>query len=306
MSKLVSKKYIEKTLTEIILNKCKKPSYALNSLNNRIKHSFNEFRDKYATVDTSVEHSLTVLKNGEILKQSEGDRFSVKPKYEESAQALLEKIASDLTKPLDEAEWSTGEMREHFENELINRLNETNDGLFHIHNHPSSDPNNPIPTYLSDADCNNSFLNPIRYRSVNLFNTVKCQMAVSPNGTSMILINHNPVSTRRTVDEDKFRQTVRNLQSTMSDYRKGLVEKIRSRESNLIEQEIKKLPKTMSDERRRGLEDEIKNNVSKQVYKQIMDENKNNFPKVSNKVVKDFEDLGFELKFDFSDVILNE
>lgn len=49
---------------------------------------------------------------------------------------------------------------------------------------------------------------------------------------------------------------------------------------------------------------EIRNKVTKEVYKEIAKQNRESFPKFAEDAVKEFEELGFELKFDFSDVVL--
>ena len=302
LNALLDKGVIDESLYE----KCrKKEDYALTtSINNYVKKAFSDFADKYAFDKNKgkIEHSMSVSNNGSRLSFGDGDKNSVETYIDSAFENLLKEKCGDLISQFDK-----DNDLDSFTDGVIGRLGDG--GIYHIHNHPSSfqgaSPENPIATCLSEADCMNVMLNPVTYDGVlELYNVTKCQFAVCSNGTSMMLINNNPIGTSLGFNEKDFTRAVEHLSTEWRGYLHKTESEIKSRKKEIVAEKLKTIPPNLPAPLKKKMKTKINNEVKKEVYKEINKQNHDEFPKIAGYVVNEFKDLGFELKFDFSEVVI--
>lgn len=284
---------------ELYLKCGKKPNYSLSSLSNIIKNRLNQFNEKYAlnNKNNNIEHSICMDKDGEVLILENGTKDNV-PIMVDSA---FSKLINKRYKKLHDDYWSKNKItKEEYTEKIIKELNKNNNGIYHAHTHPgpykNTDLNNPIPTCFSEADIKSAFLQPVTLvTGVKLYNVMKSQIALSTNGTSMMLINHNPIGTKPNFDEKKLMTAYKHLSENWDEYVWDTNDYIHYKIHNgTTWNQLEKYPNLTKNE--------VTEIVKKKVYQEINKRNHEHFPEINKDVIKEFDELGFELKYDFTEV----
>ena len=299
---MVDKNIILKTLTEIISNKCRKPSYSLINISNHVKGAMARFARN--TRAESIEHGVIIDGHGHPIKEVTGDKTGVFIPVKQMASKVLEEKCKDILEDYQreydalENEEDAIFLRDKYERRIYERIESLGtDALFHVdHNHPgpyaSADLDYNIFTCLSDKDMNNCLLRATIGKNVGdgaffIENIVKSKTAECSNGSRMTLVNNNPPNVM--VNTEKFYKARDNLLNNWNKYVSNI--RTETRDYTKIVREKYK-GKGLSQE---DLLVEIRNDVNEFIKEKSLEI----FPKMIESNINEFEELGFELRVDW-------
>jgi hypothetical protein len=282
-----------------LYSKCKKESYSILPFSNQLKGALNDFVDKIASRKKN-EVWVGYNSNGDLLSSNVGDDGSVVGDYEGASSSMVMSVCKDIVDGYD----GEGDLEEL----IIERLNSLGDKgrVFAVHNHPTAyigtTKNNPVPTCLSEDDCeNNEYRVDIAgYGGVFLYNLVRSETCICRNGTMMTLINNNPIGKSRgysLVDYNRavghltgvWRDYVRDIESHTRKQKRGIVRSLREKylEGGVgVDVDVKSMEKL------------IRKEATERVNSFIKEQNRDLYPNEFRDVVREFNELGFDLRFD--------
>lgn len=303
----MDKRIIEKIITETI-NKCRLPSYTYNNKPNLVKNAFNKFNKQYTYSkgkNGKIEHCLSVDRKGEKLaNMHHGSQYQVEVNFDESLLTLVQKECKDLHNKFHNREINEGE----YEQQVSEILNKNNNGIYTIHNHPTTyqeaEKDNPIITCLSDGDVSHFKRRIVAENGLGLYNVIRVSKTSCSNGTSMLLINHNPINPKELgFDENKFNKAYNDLYNEWGNYLNNLKKDltITSQGQHLTSHQQEIYKKHPNKDWQGLTEKEIKNKIREEIKTEIKEKNKTIFPKQIKYVMDEFKEIGFELKIDFRD-----
>lgn len=303
---MVDKSIILKTLNESI-SKCRKPSYSIISVSNHVKGAMNRFAKNTRT--ETIEHGVVIDGQGHTLVEVDGNENSVYiPTVETITNVLQEKCKDILEEYLQEYDTWVNDGREdetmflwdRYQNKIYERINELNLSFHVDHNHPGayseSDLDYNMFTCLSDKDMDNCLLSAnIRTHDdkhgFGVENIVKSKTAECSNGSRMTLVNNNPPN--RSVSKSDFNKARDNLLKAWGDYSVRIKNDALHYAHGLVDS-----GKYSETDVKRDRND-FKTEIGRDVNEYIKKRSKEIFPIMINKNIREFKELGFELRFDW-------
>lgn len=302
---MVNREIIYKTLSLIIDSKCKKPSYSLINISNHVKGAMNRFAR--STQTQTVEHGVIIDGHGHPIKQVIGHESSVFIPVENTVSKILEEKCKDILEEYKQKYLTTvGEenlifLRDKYERLIYERLESLGeDGYFHVdHNHPGPYADAELDynmfTCLSKGDLDNCLLRSnigVGSDGDGFFinNIVKSKTAECSNGSRMTLVNKNPFDV--VVNKRDFNIARNNLLTMWNSYYSDLKNEALHYAKDIL---VAKYGESQVKADRNNLKTEIGQEVNEHLKKWSI----KNFPKMIKGNIKEFEELGFELRVDW-------
>lgn len=293
---MVTKDIINKTLNEAII-KCRKPVYSHISLSNQIKGVMNKFAEQSRELDH--ETGWIINGKGKIVGTAQGDEGQVEIG---EVEYLKTHIENDWCKDLiekyrqeSEEIWNHREdytlpddfenLKRPYEMELTEYLKNHKECWVNIvHNHPGAYDGAKLDynmfTCLSEGDMMN-LVNPVMVSDFFLYNLNRSVTADCSNGSRMTLTNLNEIN--HSVNPYIFKKAIRHLNDTWANYYRTV--------KNSAQNEFYKRMTDLSSNTGKTVKEEVNDFLKEESLKV--------FPKMLEDNIKEFEELGFELRVDW-------
>lgn len=229
--------------------------------------------------------------------------FIFQYKLEKSCEDLLEEYSNEYNRLMNDDDATSEDiifLYDQYERKIHDRVNDLNLSFHVDHNHPgpyktaSLDYN--VLTCLSPMDLNNCLLNA-RIQAPNgdsffIDNIVKSKTAECSNGSRMTLVNRNPFN--HTVSTSDFNKARDNLIKTWQKYAGSTIRSDALKYAHSLVDSGKYSEGDVKRDRN-DLHTEIGNDINKYLKTRSMEL----FPTLFKQNIKEFEDLGFELRVDW-------
>ena len=305
---MVNKSLILKAINESL--KCRKESYALIGLSNHVKGAMNQFAN--STRNETIEHGVIIDGHGHTLVKVDGNENSVHIPTETTISKILEEKCKDLLDDYQReynALMSEGKendtifLRDKYEKEIYKRIESLKEDVFFNvdHNHPgaysSAELDYNVFTCLSKADLDNCLLRGYIGMGVGdggffIDNIVKSKTAECSNGSRMTLVNNNPPNAM--VNVEKFNKARDNLLNTWDEYASVTIKNEALHYAHSLVDSGKYSESDVKRDRN-DLRTEIGNDINAYIKKKSLEI----FPNMIKDNIKEFEELGFELRVDW-------
>lgn len=296
-------------IDNVLYAKCKKEAYSILPFNNQVKGSFNLFKDKIA-LGKDIEVWCAYDSKGDLITSNTGDSDSVGTDFDGAFNTLVGIVCKDI---IDDFGVIGKDNVGAFRDALVERLNSLGDKgrVFSIHNHPTpytdSSRDSLLPTALSGGDAISGFTDDVEVVlkgfpfPLPLYNVVKCESCVCSNGSSMTIINNNPIGTDRGYSMGDYSRAYHNLYNVWHEYVSDTESSMRRMKRDIVNELRVKYQREYPDisvDDAKKMEKDIRVEAQRRVDVFVKERNKTVYPSVFGDVIREFNGLGFDLRFD--------